>query len=165
MDDKLLAIYVNDHLAAATGGVSLAKRSRDAHRGVDDELHELLAWFHEQIVWDRGQLVRALDLLGAPKDRLKIVAGAVGEVVGRVKSNGRIIKRSPLSSLIELEGLSIAVHGKSRGWLVLQELAHPKLAPIDWAELLRRADEQQRRIEEARRRVGARILAGGDPHP
>jgi hypothetical protein len=39
MDDKLLAIYLNDHLAAATGGLSLAKRARDAHQALDPELH------------------------------------------------------------------------------------------------------------------------------
>ncbi|MGX6450165.1 hypothetical protein ACVU7I_19165 [Patulibacter sp. S7RM1-6] len=163
MDDQLLETYLNDHLAAATGGVSLARRARDAHADLDAELHELLTWFHGQIAEDREQIVRALDLIGGHRDPVKVVAGAVGEVVGRLKTNRRIVKRSPLSSLIELEGLSVAVHGKSRGWIVLRALEHPKLTPIDFGALLRRADEQQERIEAARRRVGARVFAGGAP--
>jgi hypothetical protein len=162
MDDKLLAIYLNDHLAAATGGLSLAKRARDAHQALDPELHRFLVELAGEIAEDRRELLRALDLLGAPKDPLKRIAAALAERAGRLKTNGRLVKRSPLSSLIELEGLSIAVQGKRTGWEVLHELDHPRLRPIDFAQLIRRAEDQHGRIEARRRPLAVRVFQGAD---
>lgn len=163
MDDKLLAIYLNDHLAAATGGLALAGRARDAHAPLDPELHRFLVELTGEIAEDRRELLRALDLLGAPKDPLKRLAAAVAERAGRLKTNGRLVKRSPLSSLIELEGLSIAVQGKRTGWLVLQDLDDPRLAPVDFAHLIRRAEDQHGRIEDRRRPLAVRVFRGDDP--
>jgi hypothetical protein len=163
MDDKLLAIYLNDHLAASTGGLSLAKRARDAHEPLDPELHRFLVELTGEIAEDRRELLRAIDLVGAPKDPLKRLTAAAVERAGRLKTNGRLFKRSPLSSLVELEGLSIAVQGKRTGWEVLHDLEHPKLAPVDFAQLIRRAEDQHRRIEDRRRPLAVRVLRGDDP--
>ncbi|WP_022928992.1 hypothetical protein [Patulibacter americanus] len=163
MDDQLLAIYLNDHLAAATGGLSLAQRARDAHEPLDPDLHRFLVELTGEIAEDRRELLRALQLLGASKDPLKRIVAALAERAGRLKANGRLVKRSPLSSLVELEGLSIAVQGKRTGWLVLHDLEHPKLAPIDFAQLIRRAEDQHRRIEDRRRPLAVRVLRGDDP--
>jgi hypothetical protein len=163
MDDRLLGIYLNDHLAAATGGLSLAARTRDAHASLDPGLHRFLVELTGEIAEDRRQLVRALELIGVPKDPLKRLTAAVTERVGRLKTNGRLVRRSPLSSLIELEGLSIAVQGKRTGWEVLHDLDDPRLRPIDFAQLIRRAQDQHGRIEERRRPLAQSILRGEAP--
>lgn len=159
MSDRLLTIYVQDHLAAATGGLALAARARDAQEGRDAELHGFLADLTTQISADREQVVRCLDCLGARPDRLKVLAAAGAERVGRLLPNGRIATRSPLSDLIELEGLTIAVQGKRAGWVALRESAHPRLATIDFDLLVGRAEEQWDGIEAHRRPLAARVLA------
>jgi hypothetical protein len=47
------------------------------------------------------------------------LGGRIAERVGRLKSNGRIVRRSPLSSLLELEMLRLAVEGKAACWRTL----------------------------------------------
>jgi hypothetical protein len=161
MDDRLLAVYLNDHLAAATGGLGLVRRARDAQEGRNAELHRFLVGLAGEIEEDRRMLLQSLDRLGAKADPLKRGAAAIAERLGRLKANGRIVRRSPLSDLIELEGLTIAVQGKRAGWIVLDELAHPKLAGIDFAGLIRRAEQQSERIEARRRPLAAQVLRGG----
>jgi hypothetical protein len=55
------------------------------------------------------------------------------------------------------------VQGKRTGWLVLHDLEHPKLQPIDFAHLIRRAEDQHERIETRRRPLAVRVLRGDDP--
>lgn len=160
MDDQLIAIYLNDHLAAATGGLGLVNRARDAQASTNRELHWFLDELSREIADDRQVVVRALQALGARQDPLKRAVGAVAERLGRLKLNGRFVSRSPLSDLIELEGLTIAVQGKRAGWIVLQELQHPKLAGIDFAHLIARAEDQSTRIEAHRRPLARRVLSG-----
>lgn len=154
-----LNLYLIDHLTAATGGLRLAERTRDAHDGSDPELHALLAPLTEEIREDRAQLRRIVDLAGATPDPVKLVAAVAGELVGRLKLNGRLIRRSPLSSVVELEGLAIAIRGKRCGWTALDALNDERFADVDFGALIRRADDQYERVEAARRRVAVAVLS------
>lgn len=156
--DELLGVYLNDHLAAATGGLALARRARDAQEGRDPDLHRFLVALTGEIEEDRRVLLVALDRLGIGRNPLKRVAGALGERVGRLKTNRRLARRSPLSDVVELEGLDIAVRGKRLGWLALEERGHPALGGIDFAALARRAEDQADRIERRRRPLAAGVL-------
>lgn len=157
-----LDLYLIDHLTAATGGVRLAERARDQHHGRDDELYRLLSTLTEEIRADRAQLRKMVDRVGATPDPVKLVAAVAGELVGRLKLNGRLIRRSPLSSLVELEGLAIALRGKRCGWAALEAADDERLASFDFAALIRRADDQYERVETARRRVAADVLRRTD---
>lgn len=155
-----LAIYLNDHLAASVGGIGLARRARDAHAEHDDPgTAELLAEVTAEIEADGEQLERIMRLVGARQDRVKQLVAAAAERAGRLKANGRLIRRSRLASLIELEGLTIAVQGKRCGWRALQQLDDPRLVAIDLEQLVARAEDQYRRLEERRLAVAARVLA------
>jgi hypothetical protein len=46
-----------------------------------------------------------------------------GNLAGRLKFNGRLLARSPLSDLEELELLLLGVEGKAAGWRTLRTLA------------------------------------------
>lgn len=159
--DRFLGIYLDDHLAAATGGVHLARRARDAQEGRNADLHRFLVTLTGEIEEDRRVLVDALGRLGTGRDPLKIAAGAAGERLGRLKANGRLARRSPHSDVVELEGLSIAVRGKRLGWLTLGDVDHPALRGIDFAALARRAEDQADRIEARRRPLADEVLSGG----
>jgi hypothetical protein len=60
-----------------------------------------------------------LDITPDPVKRLVIVAG---EQLGRLKPNGFLTQRSPLTDVVELEALSMAVTGKLRLWETLEAL-------------------------------------------
>lgn len=154
-----LNLYLIDHLTAATGGLRLAERARDAHGKSDPGLHALLTSVTEEIREDRAELRRIVRLAGATPDPVKLVAAVAGELVGRLKLNGRLVRRSPLSSVVELEGLAIAIQGKRCGWVAVATLEDTRFAGVDFERLIRRADDQYERIEAARRRVAVAVLS------
>ena len=150
--DSLLAIYLNDHLAGSTVGVELARRARGANSG--SELGQLLDRLVREIEEDRDTLGSVMDAVGARRDRLKQAAAWAGEKAGRLKLNGQLTGYSPLSKLVELEGLNLGMEGKSRLWAVLAELADPRLSSFDFQALAERAERQRSELEPFRLEAG-----------
>lgn len=67
----------------------------------------------------------------------------IGERVGRLKPNGRALRRSPLSDLMEVEVLIDAVAAKRTGWRALEAAGISSPPGVtSMAELCRRADGQ-----------------------
>jgi hypothetical protein len=148
--NRRLAIYLNDHLAGSVVGTELAKRALRENRGTAFE--EPLEWLLARIEEDRATLERILEELGVRKSRMKTSLALVLERLGRLKLNGQLTGYSPLSRLVELEGLSLGVTGKLALWENLREIApeEPGLAAFDFAELIRRAQEQLEHLREQR---------------
>jgi hypothetical protein len=151
-DLKLLSTYLNDHLAGSTVGVELSRRAAGNNEG--SELGRVLADLAAEIEEDRDTLVKIMDQLGVKKDRLKVAAGWAGEKVGRLKPNNRLLGYSPLSRLIELEGLALGVEGKRSLWQVLGELHEPRLEGFDFDVLLERARSQRDQLQQRRLAAG-----------
>lgn len=160
MNRKLLGIYLNDHLAGAAGGRELAARAASSNEGTafGDFLRDLL---HE-IEEDRDELGRIMARLDIGEDRLKQAAAWAAEKAGRLKLNGSLTSYSPLSRLVELEGLALGVSGKQSMWKVLRELSQtePELAETDLQRLVDRAQRQLDGLEEHRDRAAREALAG-----
>src|SRR3954452_9927861 len=131
-----LATYLNDHLAGATTGRELAKRALSNNRGT--EFEATLEWLVEQIVEDRESLLGIMRAVGAPEDHLKKLAAFAVERVGRLKPNNSLLSYSPLSRVVELEGLVLGLTGKLAGWRSLQQLDDPRLAAVDLERLAKR---------------------------
>ncbi|GAA1872531.1 hypothetical protein [Actinomadura bangladeshensis] len=144
----LLHIYLTDHLAAAAGGVALARRVARSHRDTADA--ERLKRLADDIAADRGALLSILRSLGMPPRRYKSVAVWAAEKGGRLKLNGRLISRSPLSDLVEVEALRLAVEGKAAGWRTLLTVAdhEPELDAGRLRALLERATAQIALLDE-----------------
>jgi hypothetical protein len=155
-DNKYLRIYLNDHLAGAVAGEELAKRCLKNNQGTD--LGRFLTRLIEEIGEDRRALGRIMDAAGAPRDRAKGAAAWVAEKVGRLKLNGQIRGYSPLSRLVELEGLVIGVEGKLRGWRALQSASVRVPADVDLDRLVERAESQVEELEAHRRAASATAL-------
>jgi hypothetical protein len=152
---RLLAIYLNDHLAGSTGALELARRARSANRGTPFEApFERLA---AEIEADREVLLDVMRRLGVPRDPLKEAAGWVAEKAARLKLNGRLTGYSPLSRVLELELLALGVEGKRALWRALREVAavDARLEGVDLAELSKRAERQRRLVEQQRLRAVA----------
>jgi hypothetical protein len=144
-----LAIYLNDHLAGATGGVELAHRLAHEHDNPD------LAGLARDIQEDRDSLQRIMTALGVQQDHIKVAAGWLGEKLGRLKPNGRLFSRSPLSYVIELEAMRLGVDGKAAGWQTLHRLAEhdSRLDTAHLSDLLARAEAQKETLERLRRQA------------
>jgi hypothetical protein len=154
---KYLATYLNDHLLGATVGTELVRRAARENQG--SELGAFLTGLAREIEDDRETLLALMAELGVKPDRLKVAAGWTGEKLGRLKPNAQLRGYSPLSPLVELEGLLIGIEGKLAMWQVLAEVAVE--LGIDRArleELTARAERQQADVERHRLDVGRRAL-------
>jgi hypothetical protein len=154
----LLGIYLNDHLAGATAGTELARRMARSHRGREDG--GPLTRLATEIAQDRSALLNIMAALGVTVRAYKVGAAWIGEKAGRLKFNGRLLSRSPLSDLEELEILRLGVEGKAAGWRTLRARADTD-ARLDAGrldELISRASSQVEELEELRVRAASRVL-------
>jgi hypothetical protein len=160
MNRKLLRIYLQNHLAGATAGLELARRVRGENEGTP--YGEPLAKLADEIEADRRSLEIVMGDLGFAADRIKNLAFWAGEKAGRLIPNGQLTGYSPLSRVVELEGLSIGVMGKRSMWHTLADLAdsEPTLDPDRLARLMERADQQLDTLSELRLRAGRDAFAG-----
>ncbi|MFJ4466209.1 hypothetical protein ACIP2X_01685 [Streptomyces sp. NPDC089424] len=148
----LLGIYLNDHLAGATAGSDRARSLAGAlARSPSGPALRTIA---REIADDRESLLAIMDSLDVPVRHYKVSLAWAAEKVGRLKSNGRLVGRSPLTSLVELEVLRLGVLGKAAAWQTLRLLAEAdrRLDPGQLDELLARAESQQSTLEELRHR-------------
>ena len=146
--DALLALYLADHHAGSTTGVELVRRAVGTNEGT--ELGALLERLAGEIERDRDELARVMESVGAGSDRAKDAMAWVGEKAGRLKANGQLTGTSPLSRLVELEGLSLGIEGKRLLWLALDAAADPRLSEYDFAALAERAERQREELEPHR---------------
>ncbi|MFG2972207.1 hypothetical protein ACGFYY_04260 [Streptomyces sp. NPDC048331] len=166
---RLLAIYLNDHLAGAGSGVSLIRRMARAHRNTP--AGGLLSELAVEIGEDRESLREFMTALDVPARWPRVVAGRLAEKVGRLKLNGRLVKRSPLSDVIELEAMRLGVEGKASMWRSLRILAlgDSRLDQVAVDRLLARAVRQESvlealRVEAARRTFTASATVAAPGH-
>jgi len=80
-----LEIYLNDHLAGATGGVELARRLRASNRG-NPTFGEPLGRICAEIEADRTTLEQVIGELGYSRSKVKPAAAWVAEKLGRLSS-------------------------------------------------------------------------------
>ena len=156
----LLGIYCNDHLASSTGGVELVGRMLGAHRGTRFE--QPLRDLHAELQQERSALQAMMAALGLPVRQYKLLATWVGEKLARLKLNGHLLSRSPLSSVIEFEFISTAVLAKRAGFETLRELAEvdDRLDAAELDRLITQADQQHEWLTEARREIAAEVWGG-----
>lgn len=145
--DRLLAIYLNDHLAGATLGVELCRRLR-ASNSDDQVMSGVLADICAEIEADRETLERLMTHLGVRRCRVKPAAAWAGEKLGRLKLNGQLTGYSPLSRLVELELLYIGITGKMQMWRALERTLDGAEHGVDLARLAERAGGQRERVED-----------------
>lgn len=148
MREKLLGIYLNDHLAGSTIGLALARRTLNENSRTPFE--PLLTDLVAEIAEDRRTLIGVMARLAVAPSRGKAALAWVAEKAGRLKPNGQVRGYSPLSRVLELEGLRIGVEGKRALWLTLGRLEDERLRDIDFDELVARASSQGDRLERSR---------------
>ncbi|MEU2350620.1 hypothetical protein [Modestobacter sp. NPDC049651] len=158
----LLAVYCNDHIASAAGGIELVSRMIGAHRGsrYETPLRQLL----DELRQEKTALTDTTRALGLPVRQYKQVAVWAAEKASRLKLNGHLLSRSPLSDLVEFEFLASAVRGKRSGFETLRIAAEvdTRIDKDLFDRLIDQANRQYHWLTDARREVAAAVF-GGDP--
>ncbi|MFG2638587.1 transaldolase [Streptomyces sp. NPDC048362] len=154
----LLAIYLNDHYAGATGGLELFQRAAGARK--DKEEKAVLTDLVRQVEEDRDALAQIMADLDVSVDRSKAALGWVVEKAGRLKTNGHLFSRSPLSDVLETEAMLTGVLAKAAAWRTLRALAgtERRLDAAQMDALLERAERQSSALEELRVAAATRAL-------
>lgn len=147
LDRDLLALYLNDHLAGATAGVGRAERMAEQYRDLPE--HGSLSSLCTQLREERARLESLIGELGMAQSSWRQSLARVGEELGRLKLNRRLLARSPMSPLLEVELLRGAVNAKRGMWQVLTELS-PALGLVadEWRQLDKQALEQSNSLDE-----------------
>jgi hypothetical protein len=151
-DEKLLRIYLNDHLTTAAAGAALARRTLRSNRGT--ELGELLEEIAADLSDDLDMLKKELRERGLRPSVLKRSLGTFGERLGRLKLNGRLISYSPLSRLHELEGLGLLLGHNAAMWRSLETVGVERAGP-----LATRAERQIAALRRHQRTAAKQALA------
>ena len=154
-----LKIYLEDHHAAATAGLELARRTAGANRGTP--YGEVLARIADEIEEDRDSLRAIMTELGVEPNRLKAAGAWAGEKAGRLKLNGHLTGYSPQSRVIELEGLVVGVTGKRCLWSALRHVAaqEPRLKVEELERLIERAERHVAELDEQRLKAVSEAVA------
>ena len=145
---RYLTVYLNDHLAGSTAVVELTRRAAAEHAGTD--LGAFLTGLATEIAEDRQALRRLMEATGTRPQVAKVAVAWIGEKAGRLKLNGRLLQRSPLTPLVELEAIATGIHGKRLLWQLFRDRRLPGSAAIDLDALIARATRQLADIEPHR---------------
>jgi hypothetical protein len=162
---RWLTVYLQDHHAAALAGLALFHRVAGSHG--DPQVRRVVAELAAQVEEDRRDLERIMNALMIRQSRPKESVAWAGEKLGRLKTNGAVFRRSPLTDVIELEALSLAVEGKALGWKLFLTLTdtEPRLDADRLRFLLDRANTQHARLEELRLASASEVFGSGPtPH-
>jgi hypothetical protein len=157
----LLAVYLRNHLAAARGGLDLFRRVADGAAGTPAGPE--LAALASEVDADLESLLRIARELNIAENKPFGLAARVGERVGRIKPNGALVRRSPLTDLIEIEGLLVAVAAKLAGWNSMLRATDTRLADARarLEDLRARALDQRSRLDQLHDDVAGRVLGTG----
>ncbi|GAA3572713.1 hypothetical protein GCM10022197_31830 [Microlunatus spumicola] len=152
---RWLVIYLRNHEAAASAGTDLFARTSRSQ--ADRPWGPALVGVAHDVAEDLRTLRGLMRTWGVRPDPVSGVALRFGERVGRLKPNGRVVRRSPLSDLVEVEAGLDAVHAKASGWQALRA-ARGDAVPVHLDELARRADDQLERMRALHATVAAAVL-------
>jgi hypothetical protein len=148
MANKHLAIYLNDHLAGATGALELLTHLIEVHTTVRDVLTQL----HVEIDAERQELERLIDRLHITESGARKLGAWLGEKLAYVKLQLDDKADGSMRLFEGLEALAIGIQGKRGLWRVLAVASEtlPELRGIDYDQLVQRSESQHQRVEELR---------------
>lgn len=150
MATEMLHTYMQDHHAGAAAGIDLFRRVAEHHS--DPHVREVVSRIGDETVEDVKALEELMTLAGASPSLLKDLPAKASEKLGQIKPNRRFAERSPLSDLVELEALTLAVTGKTLGFKALLDIDDPRLPRPTLEKLVERAEQHGRELEKLRLR-------------
>lgn len=142
--------------------IDFARRAARGQRArpYAEELHRIAAEWREDLDFNESVMRR----LGVRSSPFQAGALRLGERILRLKPNGHLLRRTPLSDVVELEGLIAAVQIKVAGWragLVSGVLTEDETARLH--RLLARAESQADRLTAMHQQAATDVLGGERP--
>ena len=160
MNQRLIGIYLNDHLAGSVMGSRLAKRIARQNEG--NEYGTMVAGIAREIEEDKATLHELMERLGIGERRAQMAMAWVAEKAMRLKPNGRLLRYSPLSRVLELEALTMGITGKLELWRSMEAVENGAKVPgFDFTQLAQRAETQRDQVEDLRVRAAREALGEG----
>jgi hypothetical protein len=143
-------------------GSDLARRLADENVGTPYE--DFLLGIAQEIESDVETLDEIMERFGVGKSGVKIAGAKLAEKVGRLKPNDQLTGYSPLSRVLELEGLRGGVHAKLALWDSLNELAKvdDRLDAEEITGLRARAESQLERLRDTHCDAAREAFVEGD---
>jgi len=142
-----LETYLQDHRAGAEMGSDLARRLADENMGTPYE--DFLVGLAQEIDHDVATLEDIMGRFGVSRSVMKTAGAKIGEKIARLKPNDQLTGYSPLSRVLELEGLLAGVQGKLALWDSLAQIA-PHEERLDEAEIAALQDKAERQLADLR---------------
>ena len=145
---EYLETYLQDHRAGAETGADLAHRLVEQNAGTPYE--PFLVRIAQEIEQDTAMLEDVMQRCGVDRPALKMAGAKVAERLGRLKPNEQLSGYSPLSRVLELEGLRAGVQGKLALWDSLLQIAPSdgRLDEVRLAACAARAEAQLQALRE-----------------
>ncbi len=153
MVNEHLAIYLNDHLAGATGALELLTHLEEEHAGTP--VGDFLTQLHTDIDADHQELKRLMDRLDITESAPRKVSAWLGAKAAELKLQLDDKASGSLRLFEGLEALVVGIEGKRALWRALDAASEnvPELKGVDYTHLAQRAIDQHDRVDE--RRLGA----------
>lgn len=151
-----LVPYLQDHLAGASHAMDLLSWISDAHK--DDSLGVFASTLHAEITEDRDLLVGLARRLAAGTSATKETGAWLSEKIARLKLADH--GATAIGTFESLEFLVLGIRGKRALWQALHVVARAdsRLAGVDFARLVARAEKQEARVDDKRLEIAARLF-------
>jgi hypothetical protein len=160
-----IEIYLNDHLAGATGACEVTRNA--VEKFATTSHRKFLAEFLPQVEEDKATLEEMIRTVGGTPNPMKQASAWIMEKVSRIKLSPGGLGSEEMSALLTIETLCIGVEGKICLWTGLKAVAAdiPELKTIDFDALLAQAQQQRQglekeRLDAARAALPAQVGAG-----
>lgn len=143
MPDQYLRLYLQDHLAANTGALALARRCR--RNNPEQPLAGVLERVIDELHTAQREMRRALEAVGGSESWLKAGVARFGELLGRFKPNEMTLRYTDLARIYELETLIVALESQTMVWRTLSwaKIREQRLDGFDFESLAEQAERQR----------------------
>ncbi len=153
-DRRYLRIYLSERVLLMRGGRDLAARMRGA--ATEGDLRVLLDEVITELERGSSTLTSFLRQIGAGSPRVRTWFVGLAVRVGQLKLNGRVVERSPLSDLEELDALGVVIFAATAAFTALED------AQVASAEVVRERIDSlaaiATRLEPLRRASAEHVL-------
>jgi hypothetical protein len=155
MSDSLVT-YLNDHLGGAQVAIELLEAMRERHD--DEKFREFAKALLPEIQADDQTLQSIVEKVGQDSSAVKKAGGWLLEKFARLKLGHTGSTDFELFESLEL--LALGIQGKLCLWKALQVASgvDSRLRQYDFAELVRRAEQQYDNVESQRLELAQTVL-------
>jgi hypothetical protein len=155
---NVTAVYLRDHAAVSAGGIELVGRVVSGRAGTP--FGEYARLLQTELASQDAALRAVLRAFDVRPSAAKLTAARLGERAGRLKLNGRLRQPSPLSPVVEAEGLLAIVGSYLLVWEGLAAQSTIELDPgVDLGALAAAARRALDELQSHQQQLLAAVLS------